>query len=37
MKMRFERASYESFIVEVTKLDRDIRWEVEFTPMMEHD
>jgi len=25
MKMRFERASYESFIDEVMKLDRDIR------------
>jgi len=28
MKMRFERTSYESFIGEVIKLDRDIRWEV---------
>ena len=28
MKMRFERTSYESFIGEVMKLDRDIRWEV---------
>ncbi|WP_456468250.1 hypothetical protein [Archaeoglobus sp.] len=28
MKMRFERASYESFIDEVMKLDKDIRWEV---------
>ena len=28
MKMRFEKASYESFIVEVMKLDRDVRWEV---------
>jgi len=28
MKMRYERTSYESFIEEVMKLDRDIRWEV---------
>ena len=28
MKMRFERASYESFIVEIMKVDRDVRWEV---------
>ena len=25
MKMRFERASYESFIVEIMKVDRDVR------------
>jgi hypothetical protein len=37
MKMRYERASYESFIVEVMKVDRDIRWEVNFTPVMRHD
>jgi len=28
MKMRFEKAIYESFIVEVMKLDRDIKWGV---------
>ena len=28
MKMKFERTSYESFIDEVMKPDRDIRWEV---------
>ena len=28
MKMRFERPSYESFIGEIMKLDRDIWWEV---------
>ena len=28
MKMRFERGSYESFIVEIMKVDRDVRWEV---------
>jgi len=28
MKMRFEKEVYESFIVEVMKLDRNIRWEV---------
>ena len=28
MKMRFERASYESFIIEIMKLDKNIRWEV---------
>ncbi|WP_456368517.1 transposase [Geoglobus sp.] len=32
MKMRFERDVYESFIVEVMKLDRDIRWEVNLHP-----
>ena len=28
MKMGFERASYESFIGEIMKLDKNIRWEV---------
>ena len=28
MKMRFERTSYESFIIEIMKLDKNIRWEV---------
>ena len=28
MKMRFERTSYESFIGEIMKLDKNIRWEV---------
>jgi len=28
MKMKYERASYESFIGEVMKLDRNIKWEV---------
>ena len=32
MKMRFERASYESFIVEIMKVDRDVRWEVNLHP-----
>jgi len=36
MKMRFEKESYESFIVEVMKLEK---YQVggEFTPMMRHD
>jgi len=32
MKMRFEKDVYESFIVEVMKLDKDIRWEVNLHP-----
>lgn len=28
MKMRFEKDVYESFIGEIMKLDRDIKWEV---------
>ena len=28
MKMRFEKDVYESFIVEVMKVDENIRWEV---------
>ncbi|MBO8180766.1 MAG: hypothetical protein H0Z19_09890 [Archaeoglobus sp.] len=28
MKMRYERGSYESFIVEIMRLDRNIKWEV---------
>lgn len=37
MKMGYEKASYESFIVEVMKLDRDIRWKVNLHLMMEHN
>ena len=36
MKMRFEKASYESFIDEVMKLD-EYKMGCEFTPMMRHD
>jgi len=32
MKMRFEKDVYESFIVEVMKLDKDIKWEVNLHP-----
>jgi hypothetical protein len=32
MKMRFEKACYESFIIEVMKLDENIRWEVNLHP-----
>ena len=32
MKMMYEKDVYESFIVEVMKLDRDIKWEVNLHP-----
>ena len=32
MKMKFEKDVYESFIVEVMKLDENIRWEVNLHP-----
>ena len=32
MKMRYERGSYESFIVEVMNVDRGVRWEVNLQP-----
>ena len=32
MKMRFERDVYESFIVEVMRLDGDVKWEVNLHP-----